>query len=114
LFAVAEQKGIESLSSTMISSIARRTLALNKGAFGNSVQLRLMGSKKGDNKKERLDTMPTKKNQGKVDQGGKQKDGNQTKDKKGDKSNKEPQAGKSERKPARSKGKYDADSDDER
>jgi hypothetical protein len=95
----------------MISSIARRTLTLNKGAFGNSVQIRFMGSKKGDNKKERLDTMPTKKNQGKAEQAGKQKDG---KDKKGDKSNKEPQAGKSERKPARSKGKYNDDSDDER
>ena len=95
----------------MMSSIARRTLALNKGAFGNSVQIRFMGSKKGDNKKERLDTMPTKKNQGKTEQAGKQKDG---KDKKGDKSNKEPQAGKSEKKPARSKGKYNEDSDDER
>jgi hypothetical protein len=114
LFAAADHKRIESLFSTMISSIARRAVALNKGVFGNSVQIRLMGSKKGDNKKERLDTMPTKKNQGKAEQGGKQKDGNQTKNKKGDKSNKEPQTGKNERKPARSKGKYDADSDDER
>jgi hypothetical protein len=114
LFAVAEHKGTEYLSSTMISSIARRAVALSKGVFGNSVQIRLMGSKKGDNKKERLDTMPTKKNQSKTEQGGKQKDGNQTRDKKGVKSNKEPQAGKSERKAARSKGKYDADSDDDR
>jgi hypothetical protein len=96
----------------MMSSITRRTLlALNKGAFGNSVQIRFMGSKKGDNKKERLDTMPTKKNQGKTEQAGKQKDG---KDKKEDKSDKEPQAGKSQKKPARSKGKYNEDSDDER
>lgn len=98
----------------MLSSVARRTLALNKGALGTSVQIRLLGSKKGDNKKERLDTMPTKKNQGKAEQDGKHKDGNQSKDKKGDKSNKEQQVGKSAKKPARSKGKYDADSDDER
>jgi hypothetical protein len=108
LLTVAEHKGIESLSSTMISSIARRGLALNKGALGNSVQIRFMGSKKGENNKGRLDAMPTKKNQGKEEKGGKPKDG---KDKKGDK---EPQQGKSPKKSAKSKGKYDDDSDDER
>jgi hypothetical protein len=102
------------LSSAMISAAARRTLTLNKATLGMSVQIRLLSSKKGENKKERLDTMPTKKNQDKVEHARKSKDGHQTKDKKGDKSNKEPQLGKSERKSARSKGKYDVDSGDER
>jgi hypothetical protein len=73
----------------MISSAARRTLALNKATLGKYVQIRLLSSKKGENKKERLDNMPTKKNQDKA-----------TKDKKEEKSQKEPHAGKNERKQA--------------
>jgi hypothetical protein len=82
----------------MISSAARRTLALNEGTLGKYVQIRLLSSKKGENK--RLDNMPTKKNQDKAAQAAKNKDGHQTKDKKEVKSEKETHAGKSERKQA--------------